>query len=155
LIEHAEDQILMIDLGPVDGRAANCVDAIGRRGLPPERTVGQQLVDAQPSGRHSGCITVVDEFMASITLKNLSDDLMSALRNAAAQDRRSLTQEIIHLLDDALRLRSEAAPQPTPDVKAQLAAWRKLAGTWESDVDPAVEADAVMQARTRGREVDF
>lgn len=93
--------------------------------------------------------------MASITLKNLPDDLVSALRSAAAQDRRSLTQEIIHLLDDALRLRSEAAPQPTPDVKAQLAAWRKLAGTWESDVDPAVEADELMQARTPGREVDF
>lgn len=39
LIEHAEDQILIIDLGPVDGRAANCVSAIGRRYLAPERTV--------------------------------------------------------------------------------------------------------------------
>jgi CRISPR-associated protein Cas2 len=39
LIEHAEDQILLIDLGPVDGRAASCVNAIGRRYLAPERTV--------------------------------------------------------------------------------------------------------------------
>jgi CRISPR-associated protein Cas2 len=39
LIEHKEDQILLIDLGPVDGRAANCVNAIGRRYLAPERTV--------------------------------------------------------------------------------------------------------------------
>jgi CRISPR-associated protein Cas2 len=39
LIAHAEDQILMIDLGPVDGRAASCVSAIGRRYLAPERTV--------------------------------------------------------------------------------------------------------------------
>jgi CRISPR-associated protein Cas2 len=39
LIEHAEDQILMIDLGPVEGRAATCVTAIGRRYLAPERTV--------------------------------------------------------------------------------------------------------------------
>jgi CRISPR-associated protein Cas2 len=39
LIEHTEDQILLIDLGPVDGRAANCVNAIGRRYLAPERTV--------------------------------------------------------------------------------------------------------------------
>ena len=39
LIEHAEDQILLIDLGPVDGRAATCVNAIGRRYLAPERTV--------------------------------------------------------------------------------------------------------------------
>jgi len=39
LIEHQEDQILLIDLGPVDGRAATCVNAIGRRYLAPERTV--------------------------------------------------------------------------------------------------------------------
>ena len=36
LIEHAEDQILLSDLGPVDGRGANCVTAIGRRYLAPE-----------------------------------------------------------------------------------------------------------------------
>jgi CRISPR-associated protein Cas2 len=39
LIEHTEDQILVIDLGPVDGRAATCVTAIGRRYIAPERTV--------------------------------------------------------------------------------------------------------------------
>lgn len=39
LIEHKEDQILVIDLGPVDGRAATCIDAIGRRYLAPDRTV--------------------------------------------------------------------------------------------------------------------
>ena len=39
LIDHKEDQILMIDLGPVEGRAATCVNAIGRRYLAPERTV--------------------------------------------------------------------------------------------------------------------
>ena len=39
LIDHKEDQILLIDLGPVDGRAANCVNAIGRPHFAPERTV--------------------------------------------------------------------------------------------------------------------
>lgn len=39
LIEHREDQILLIDLGPVDGRAATCIAAIGRPYLDPERTV--------------------------------------------------------------------------------------------------------------------
>ncbi|MDB4957257.1 MAG: CRISPR-associated protein Cas2 [Myxococcales bacterium] len=39
LIEHREDQILLIDLGPVDGRAASCVNAVGRPYLAPERTV--------------------------------------------------------------------------------------------------------------------
>lgn len=39
LIDHGEDQILVIDLGPVDGRAATCISAIGRRHLAPERSV--------------------------------------------------------------------------------------------------------------------
>ena len=39
LIDHSFDQILLFDLGPIDGRAANCVDAIGRRYHSPERTV--------------------------------------------------------------------------------------------------------------------
>ncbi len=39
LIDHARDQILVIDLGPVDGRAATCFASIGRRYLSPERSV--------------------------------------------------------------------------------------------------------------------
>lgn len=39
LVDHKSDQILLIDLGPMDGRAASCVDSIGRRYIPPERTV--------------------------------------------------------------------------------------------------------------------
>lgn len=39
LIDHASDQILLIDLGPTAGRAATCVDAIGRTYIAPERTV--------------------------------------------------------------------------------------------------------------------
>ncbi len=37
LIDHDEDQILVIDLGPVEGRAAECIDAIGRSYTNPER----------------------------------------------------------------------------------------------------------------------
>lgn len=38
LIDHATDQILLIDLGPVDGRAAICISSIGRTYSNPERT---------------------------------------------------------------------------------------------------------------------
>ena len=93
--------------------------------------------------------------MASLTLKNLPDDLLSALRVAAESDRRSLTKEIIHLLDSALRGRTERPLRPAADVDAQLAAWRRLAGKWESDVDRATEAEGLMERRTSGREVEF
>jgi plasmid stability protein len=92
--------------------------------------------------------------MASLTLKNLPDDLLRALRKAADKDRRSVTQEIIHLLESALGGRAER-PAPRSDVGAQLAAWRKLAGKWESDVDRATEAERLMKRRTSGRKVDF
>ncbi len=37
LIDHQDDQILVIDLGPVDGRATECIDSIGRTYMNPER----------------------------------------------------------------------------------------------------------------------
>jgi len=93
--------------------------------------------------------------MASLTLKNLPDDLLRALRKAAGKDRRSVTQEIIHLLESALGGRTDRPVPRSPDAHAQLAAWRKLAGKWESDVDRATEAERLMKRRTSGREVDF
>ena len=90
--------------------------------------------------------------MASLTLRNLSDKLVDELRAAAERDRRSLTQQIIHLLEIALRERPQEASRS--DVKAQVAAWRKLAGKWESDVDAETEAASLRKARTRGRAVD-
>jgi len=37
LIHHGQDQVLIVDLGPVDGRAADCFSAIGRPYTCPER----------------------------------------------------------------------------------------------------------------------
>jgi plasmid stability protein len=93
--------------------------------------------------------------MASLTLKNLPDELLRALRKAAAKDRRSVTQEIIHLLESALGGRAERPAPRSRDSDAQLAAWRKLAVKWESDVDRATEAERLVKHRTSGREVDF
>lgn len=92
--------------------------------------------------------------MASLTLKNLPDDLLRALRKAADKDRRSVTQQIIHLLETALGRTERPAARPA-DADAQLAAWRKLAGRWESDTDRATETRRLMKRRTSGREVDF
>lgn len=39
LLQHAVDQVLIIDLGPTDGRAADCVRALGRPYTNPERHV--------------------------------------------------------------------------------------------------------------------
>ena len=94
--------------------------------------------------------------MASLTLKNLPEELLAALRAAAGRDRRSLTQEIIHLLDVALRGDERPAERAAgADVEAQVAAWRKLAGKWKSDVDRATETKRLLERRTKGREVEL
>jgi len=95
--------------------------------------------------------------MASLTLKNLPDELLQSLRDAAERDRRSLTQEMVYLLEAALG-RRETPTSRSPariDAEAQVAAWRKLAGKWESDIDAATEAEHLMKERTPGREVDL
>ncbi len=93
--------------------------------------------------------------MASLTLKNLPDELLRTLKEAAERDRRSLTQEIIHLVETALRAASERTTVRAANTEAQVAAWRKLAGKWKSGVDQATEAKQIVERRTKGREVDL
>ncbi len=93
--------------------------------------------------------------MASLTLKNLPDALLRALRRAAQRDHRSLTREIIHRLESSLRGRPAYPTLRASDASAQVAAWRRLAGKWESDADRASEARHLMERRTSGREVDL
>ncbi len=93
--------------------------------------------------------------MASLTLKNLPDDLLRALRRAAEKDHRSLTREIVHRLESSLRGHIERPAPRAPDTRAQVAAWRRLAGKWESNLDRPTEARRLMERRTSGREVDL
>ena len=37
IIHHERDQVLFVDLGPSEGRAATCISALGRAYTPPER----------------------------------------------------------------------------------------------------------------------
>lgn len=93
--------------------------------------------------------------MTALTLKDIPPKLLRSLRAAAKHDRRSLTQEVVHLLDLALRERAERPERRALDVESQLAAWRKLAETWQSDSDPELEAEQIMAARTPGRKVEL
>jgi hypothetical protein len=47
--------------------------------------------------------------MASITLKNIPEDLLDALRQDASRERRSLNQQALYLIQVALRLKEVRA----------------------------------------------
>ena len=37
LLDHSEDQVLFIDIGPADGRGADCIESIGQPYVAPQR----------------------------------------------------------------------------------------------------------------------
>lgn len=94
--------------------------------------------------------------MASLTLKNLPDDLLMRLRARAAADHRSLSREVLHLLDRALSSPDiDRLHEYRTQAEAQIEAWKRIAGRWASTRSPREERAQVYRGRTRGRKVDF
>jgi plasmid stability protein len=82
--------------------------------------------------------------MPTLTIRDLPADVLERLRRRAEEERRSVNQEAIHLLDFALRAEMFS---PT----AQAAAWMRL-GCWRSSKSPKQEI-AEISARKSGRPV--
>lgn len=96
--------------------------------------------------------------MASLTLKNIPESLLESLRERAEADRRSLTQEVLHLLESALEHPAsghDADARALRQARNQADAWAALGGRWQSDLEPEAEIDRILSARTRGRDVEL
>ena len=93
--------------------------------------------------------------MASLTLKNVPEELLQSLRETARAERRSVNQQALQLLIEVLRERRHTKPNPSSRARGQLAAWRALAGAWRSDEDAATELKRIYKRRTRGRKTDL
>jgi len=81
--------------------------------------------------------------MATITIRGVPAELLEQLKRRAKEDRRSLNQQVIHLVERALQdeLLSPAA---------QAERWLHL-GRWRSRRDARDEIAEIYKARTRGR----
>lgn len=90
--------------------------------------------------------------MASLTIKNVPDHLLKRLRATAAEQRRSLNQQVIVLLESALTDTGDDARRRLEEhTKAQAAAWERLAGRW-SDAEDDLAAH-IYESRSGGRPV--
>ncbi len=92
--------------------------------------------------------------MATITLKNVPEDLLIRLRKMASTERRSLNLQILYLLDSAegpeerqQRLKAEA--------ERQTGVWRHLSGRWQSQESVQEEIARIYATRTEGREIEL
>ena len=90
--------------------------------------------------------------MASLTLKNIPDDLLDKLRDEARKQHRSLNKQALLMLSTSLEAGSDT---PNTEALEQVARWRELAGTWVSDQTPEQETADIYDARTAGRSVDL
>ena len=94
--------------------------------------------------------------MTALTLKSLPETLIESLRSAAEAAHRSLNKEVIHRLERSFE--TPAMKTTTTDefrVREQVAAWDKLAGSWESNLSIEEEIEALYAARTPGRDVEL
>lgn len=57
--------------------------------------------------------------MPSLTLKNIPDELMDELREVAEQERRSITQQVLYMLEQALTERKAEQARETVDQEEQ------------------------------------
>ncbi len=81
--------------------------------------------------------------MATLQVKGMDDDLYRALAARAAQERRSISQQVTMIIQDSLTARWTSAEKTT-------AALLELCGSWIDDRDADEIADQVRCARQSG-----
>ncbi len=92
--------------------------------------------------------------MSSLTIKDIPEDLLEALRDLAERDRRSMTQEAIVLLSEVIERRQQD-DEARSEADRQADAWEDLVGRWRSDKACDEEISEIYESRTAGREVDL
>ena len=93
--------------------------------------------------------------MASVTIKDIPDEILERLRQRAAADHRSLNKEVIHLLGAALSnaFSADDAARRREVAERQAEAGGRLAGRWDSDQRVEDEIADIYSARSEGRNI--
>lgn len=84
--------------------------------------------------------------MSSITIKNISEDLLDRVRERANAEHRGVNKEFIQLIEAALQ-GDPAGALAREQVAQQVTAWSNLAGIWACE-DAAAETAAIYAARS-------
>jgi plasmid stability protein len=87
--------------------------------------------------------------MKSITVRNIPDEILEAVRILSIKERRSLNSELIVIMENGLNSMSSAALKT--DMKEDP--WKKLAGKWKDKRSTAEIIDDVYSSRTIGRDI--
>lgn len=94
--------------------------------------------------------------MATLTVRNIPDRALERLREWAVADRRSLNNEIVVVLENAVE--PPASPPGEGSLRvmsaaAQIQRWEDLCGRWRDDREWEEIVSDIAGHRTAGREV--
>lgn len=94
--------------------------------------------------------------MATLTLKDFPDDLLSRLQKMQPGDLdRSTLLKIAQQVHRAERLEESRSADVRSEAEAQASAWALLAGKWKSELPVETEIEEIYRARTSGREISL
>ena len=95
--------------------------------------------------------------MASITVRNIPDDVLERIRALSSIDRRSLNNEILVLLERSAinEFEEKLLKRKYLSKSTQLEMWKRLVGTWEDTRSTQEIIDDIYATRTVGREVEL
>ena len=82
--------------------------------------------------------------MATLQVKGIDDRLYAALKAKAAAEKRSISQQVVHMICEGLR-------RPRRDIGGGLARLLEMAGTWKDDRTPAQVAADIRKGRRTSR----
>jgi plasmid stability protein len=96
-----------------------------------------------------------NETMASITVRNIPNDLLKKIRELSSLERRSVNSEILTILErgtygeyeDKLKKRKYLSKE------TQIEIWKRLAGTWDDSRSAKEIIEDIYSHRTAGRGV--
>ena len=94
--------------------------------------------------------------MASLTVRDIPDNVLDKIRILSERDRRSLNKEFLVIVEDGLEAYTAEMERGreahiSPDL--QVALWRDLVGTWVDDRPTREIIADIRGSRTAGREV--
>ena len=96
--------------------------------------------------------------MANVTIRNIPDSILEQIKTLSALERRSMNNEILVLLEQAVRLHHYPSELPndrplSPETQTDI--WRSLSGKWEDERSAEEIIEDIYENRTAGRNVDL
>ena len=89
--------------------------------------------------------------MKSITVRNIPDEILEAVKLLSVKERRSLNNELIVIMENGLNsIHSSSSPLKT-ELKEDP--WKDIAGKWKDKRSTAEIIDDIYSSRTIGRDI--